>query len=77
VPIRKLAEEGEKTTRKNKPQRAKPTTKPHPINPDWLHLLSYAVQDGQIVREGAYSAIAVQGYRMGAKGDPRLQYFLK
>lgn len=35
-----------------------------------------AVQDGEIVRQGDYRMLAVQGYRMGANGDPRLHYLL-
>ena len=45
-------------------------------NPDRVNPLSCAVQDGEIVRQGDYRMLAVQGYRMGAKGDPRLHYFL-
>jgi hypothetical protein len=66
----KLAEEGEKTTRKNGPGYAN-AAKPNRMKP-----LSCAVQDGAILPQGVYRMLAVQGYRMGAKGHPRLYYFL-
>src|SRR6266852_6815943 len=41
-----------------------------------MNPLSCAVQDGAILPQGAYRMLAVQGYRMGAKGEPPSSLFL-
>lgn len=72
-----VAEQGERITRKNVPDQSHAKNYRRKLG----IALKCAVQDEAILRQGVYRRLAVQGYRMGAKGDPRLyseiQYILR